>query len=249
MKKEVNLEKDEELHDLQIHDLFLIQRRSGYMFTSDSVLLANFVKFKKTDFVIELCAGSGVVSILASAKNQYRDLAALELQENLANLARKNFSLNHIENAGVICDSVQNSVELFGAETADVVFCNPPYFKQETSSASNTEKAIARQEIYLTLPELVQATSKLLKFGGEFYFIYCTERLPEVITELKKCNLEPKELQLVQPKANRESNVFLMKATKGGRPGLKAIPTLIMYDKNDKESKELQKIYKRKKKR
>ena len=89
---EVQLNKGEELHDLQIHNLYLIQNRSGYMFTSDSVLLANFVKFKKSDFVIEFCAGSGVVSILAASKNTYRDLAAVEIQANLADLAKRNFT-------------------------------------------------------------------------------------------------------------------------------------------------------------
>lgn len=249
MSKNVDLAPGEELHDLQINNLYLVQRRSGYMFTSDSVLLANFVKFNKNDFVIELCAGSGVVSILASAKNKYRDLAALELQEGLAELARKNFTLNNIQNASVICDSVQHSVELFGNEVADVVFCNPPYFKQDLLKSINTEKAIARQEICLTLPELVKATSKLLKFGGNFYLVYQTERLPEVIVELKKHNLEPKEIQLIQPKENKESNIFLLKATKGGHPGIVALPTLVMYDKENKETKALQKIYKRKKKK
>ena len=247
--KDITLNKGEELHDLQIHNLYLIQNRSGYMFTSDSVLLANFVKFKKTDRVIELCAGSGVVSILASSKNSYKDLAAVEIQDSLAQLARRNFSLNNILNAGVVCDSVQNSVELFGAESADVVFCNPPYFKPDTITVSNTEKAIAKQEIKLTLPELMIASSKLLRFGGEFYMVYCSERLPEVMVELKRVNLEPKEIQLVQPKKNKESNVFLVKATKGGKPGVRMIPTLIMYDSENRETKELSKIYKRKRRK
>ena len=247
--KDFTLYAGEELHDLQIHDLYLIQNKSGYMFTSDSVLLANFVKFKKSDFAIELCAGSGVVSILASSKNKYKDLAALEIQESLASLAKRNFALNNIEKAGVICDSVQNSVELFGAEVADVVFCNPPYFKPDLLSSANTEKAIARQEICLSLPELVEASAKLLKFGGDFYMIYTSERLPEVMVELKRVNLEPKEIQMVQPKKNKESHVFLVRATKGGRPGVKMLPTLIMYDNENKETKELSKIYKRKKKR
>ena len=246
MKKDIELNKGEEIHDLQIHNLYLIQNRSGYMFTSDSVLLANFVKFKKTDCVIELCAGSGVVSILASAKNDYRDLAAVEIQESLAQLAKRNFALNNIKNAGVVCDSVQNSVALFGGESADVVFCNPPYFKPDGFSSSSNEKAIAKQEICLTLPELMVASSKLLRFGGEFYMIYCSERLPEVMLELKKVNLEPKEIQLVQPKKDRESNVFLVRATKGGKPGVRMLPTLVMYDNENRETRELAKIYKRK---
>ena len=247
--KDFTLYKGEELHDLQIHNLYLIQNKSGYMFTSDSVLLANFVKFKPSDCVIELCAGSGVVSILAGSKNKYRDLAALELQESLAQLAKRNFALNNIENAGVVCDSVQNSVKLFGNESADVVFCNPPYFKPDGFSSSYSEKTIARQEIYLTLAELVDAASKLLRFGGDYYMIYSSERMPEVMYELKRVNLEPKEIQFVQPKKNRESHVFLVRATKGGKPGVKMLPTLIMYDNENKETKELSKIYKRKKKR
>ena len=244
----VRLEEGEELHDLQIHNLFLLQRKNGYMFTSDSVLLANFVKLKKNDSAIELCSGSGVVSVLVAAKNEYKQITSLELQESLFELGKKNFKINNIQNATAHLGRVQNADKMFGAESFDVAFCNPPFFEPKLLTAENKERAVARKEIELSLSELVFSVSKILKFGGSWFLVYQSKRLSEVFEELEKHNLEPKEIQFVQPKKNKESNIFLLRATKGGKKGLKVLPTLVMYDDDGEESQELKEIYQRKKK-
>ena len=244
----VGLNAGEKLHDLQIHNLHLIQRDDGYCFTSDSVLLANFVKTKKSDTVVELCAGSGVVSILACSKNNYKTITAVELQPTLASLAERNFCINNIQNSKVICGRLQDCPSILGSEIADVVFCNPPFFKKELLTAENEERAIARKELCLNLPELVECCTKLLKFGGNLFMVHQTERMAEIFSVLEKYKIQPKEVQLVQPKKDKSSNIFLVRATKGGKSGLKFLPTLIMYDQNGNESKELQEIYCRKKK-
>ena len=247
-KEEIKLNNGEQLHDLQINNLFLIQRTDGYCFTSDSVLLANFVKSKKTQTLVELCAGSGVVSILVSAKNEYKKIYAIEIQKSLADLCERNFILNKIQNTQTICTSVQESLKYINAESVDIIYCNPPFFKKEMLTSLNLEKAIARKEIYITLEELITTCSKLLKFGGCLYLVYQTERMGELIEALTKNNLQPKELQLVQPKINKNSNIFLIKAVKGGKSGLKALPTLTMYTELNEETEDLKKIYQRKKK-
>lgn len=245
---EVELGANEELHDLQINNLYLVQRRGGYMFTSDSVLLANFVKLKSTDCAVELCAGSGVVSVLAASKNKYKKLVAVELQKSLFELCEKNFEINHIQNASCINLPLQNVHKTIGQENWDVVFCNPPFFKPQVLSAKTDERAIARKEIALNLTELIEEVSRLLKFGGSVYMVYFAERLAEVVFELKKHNLEPKILQFVQPKADREANIFLIKATKGGRGGIKVLPALVMYTPQGEETTQLKEIYNRKQK-
>lgn len=247
-KDQVKLNSGESLHDLQIHNLYLLQRDDGYCFTSDSVLLANFVKAKKKDTLIELCAGSGVVSILVCAKNAYKKVTAIELQKALADLCERNFSINNIENTLTICAAAQQAPSILGCECADVVYCNPPFFKAEALTAENEERAIARKEIKLTLKEVAETAAKLLRFGGSFYMVHQTERMAEVFDTLLSHNLQPKEAQLIQPKSDRASNIFLVRAVKGGKTGLTFLPTLIMYDENGNETDELKEIYKRKKK-
>ena len=64
----MKLEKDERIEDLELNNLKIIQNKSLYCFTSDSAILANFVKAKKSDTCLEIGCGSGVISILVNEK-------------------------------------------------------------------------------------------------------------------------------------------------------------------------------------
>lgn len=246
MNKTIALNEGEEIHDLQINDLFLIQNKNGYCFTTESVLLANFIKLKPTQKAVEFCAGNGIISVLVASKNKYKEIIAVEMQPNLANLAERNFSLNKFKNIRVICDKVQNSANFLDAEYADVLYCNPPFFTTNIATAKNQERAMARAEIFLPLEDLIVACARTLKYGGNLYLVHSSERLAEVLTVLKRHNLEPKQLQLIQPKIDKESNSFLVMAKKGGKTGIKCLPTLIMYTKNGEETEQIKKIYQRK---
>lgn len=242
------LNAGEELHDLQTHGLFLIQKRKGYCFAQDAVLLSNFVKARKTDIVCDLCAGAGIVSILVQAKKNPKKTYAVEIQRSLSDLARKNIKLNNMENQiEVIEDSVQNFTKNFPTESFNVVTANPPFFKAEDPSCSTDEKAIARQEVKIDFETLAKSAAKLLKFSGKFFLVHQSNRLAEIITVLKEIGLEPKTLQMVQPKATKESNIFLLESVKGGRQGLKVLPVLLVFDEDGNETKKIKKIYCRKK--
>ena len=146
------LQDGERLEDLQCGGLKIIQNKKLYAFTSDSVVLANFIKTKKNDVCVEIGAGSGVISILVQAKNCLKKIFAFEIQKEMQNLCQKNVELNNLtEKIEVVCDDVKNFNKTIKNESVDVVFSNPPYFKK-TNFEQNKVKKIAKEEVLLSFP-------------------------------------------------------------------------------------------------
>ena len=214
------IKENERLDDLQFNNLFIIQDIKGYCFTSDAVALANFVKVKSGGKLVDLCSGSGVIGILASAKNKVSKTILVEIQENLSNMSRRSIEYNNLENIEVINAPLQNISKTIGAGVYDAVVCNPPYKKSGTAKLLNDNEsiAIARHEITVTLEEIIKEASVLLKFGGEFYIINKEERLTDMMVLLRKYNLEPKVLKILP--STKGANVVMLKAKKGGKSGI-----------------------------
>ena len=238
-----NLRED----DLELDGLKLYQYIDGYSFTSDSVLLANFVSAKHTDICVEIGAGSGVVSILVNYKNKPQKIFAFEMQERLAQLTQINIQKNNMNGQiEVVNDKVQNHKQYIQDGSISVVFCNPPYFKNGTSTKNQSQEvAIARHEDFLPLSDLCETSSKMLKFGGKFYVVYPASRLAELIFELKKNNLEPKNMFFAQPMPSKNASVVLMQCTKCAKPGVVVMPTLITNNLDGDYIQTIQKLYKK----
>lgn len=214
------IKENERLDDLQFNNLFIIQDTKGYCFTSDAVALANFIKVKSGGKLVDLCSGSGVIGILASAKNKVSKTILVEIQDNLSDMSRRSIEYNKLANIEVINSPLQNISKSIGVGVYDAVVCNPPYKKSGTTKLLNENEsiAIARHEITVTLEEIIKEANALLKFGGEFYIINKEERLTDMIVLLRKYNLEPKILKILP--STKGANVVMLKAKKGGKSGI-----------------------------
>lgn len=221
----------ERIEDLQCKGLKIIQDSDYYTFTSDSVILANFINTKKNDKCVEIGCGCGVISILLSAKKDFQKITAFELQKEMACLCEKNINLNNLENKiKLINDDVCNFNKYIEKASQDVVFSNPPYMVggDENKSAVRDK---ARHEKSLPLASLTKIASQMLKFGGKFYLVYSAERSAELIHSLIENNLEPKRMFFT---SNGKGRVVLVviEAVKGGKHGVKVLPELVTNDKN-----------------
>ena len=240
------LKENERLDDLQLDSLEIIQRKDGYKFSTDSVLLANFAKAKKNDIYVDLCSGSGVVAILFSWKNKINKSYAVEIQQGLADMAKRSILHNGLsDKIEVLNQDLSETVNVLGHESVDVITVNPPY--NEVGQTSETDEiAIATHEIKTNLHAIVKASSKLLKFGGKLFMVHRADRLTDILYECRANKLEPKTLRIVYPKASKEPNLVLIEATKGGKSGLKIQKPLILSNEDGSETDELKKIYCRK---
>lgn len=223
---------DERLDYLLAEDLRIIQSPSVFSFSLDAVLLARFAYVPlKRGKIVDLCTGNGAIPLFLSARTESQ-IVGVELQERLADMARRSVAYNGLsEQISIIDGDVKEIPALLGIEKYDVVTCNPPYFPADNMSDKNLSEhmAIARHELHLTLDEAVQSASKLLKQGGKAAFVHRSGRLIDIIMAMRAHRLEPKRVRLVYPKAGKEANTLLIEGIKDGKPDLKVLPPLIVY--------------------
>jgi len=241
----VKLKFGERIDDLQLDGLKIIQNEDGFCFGIDAVLLSNFVKIKKNKIAVDLGTGTGIIPLLISAKTDVKKIYAFEIQSEVCDMAIRSVRLNNLENKiKIINDDLKNVENYIDKHSVDVVISNPPYFVKGTSFVNpNDYKAISRHEIMCTFEDIVKSSDYLLKPNGNFYLVHRPHRLSDIIYELKKYKLEPKEIRFVMPKSNKKPNIMLIKATKYGKSELKFLDPLIVYNDDDTYTDEIYEIY------
>ena len=221
----VTLNPGEVLEEL-FGDKKIIQNKELYRFTSDSILLSRFARAKAGDNVADFCAGSGIVGLHFLCLNAHiSGVTLFEMQHSLSDMSRRTVEYNGFENVKVVCCRLQD----IGREYDDkfsLILCNPPYERGGFDNISY-EKAICRKEITITLPEIIEAAYRKLKYGGRFALINRADRLAEVIYLLKARSLEPKRLQFVSGTPGGKPYLIMVEAAKGGRPGLEILKTVV----------------------
>ncbi|MCI8591912.1 MAG: tRNA1(Val) (adenine(37)-N6)-methyltransferase [Lachnospiraceae bacterium] len=241
---DVVLEAGERLDDLQ-NGYKLIQQTRDFCYGIDAVLLSWFARIKKGERALDLCTGSGVIPILLKAKTEGAHFTGLEIQERSAATARKSVKYNDLGgDVSIVTGDVREAVSIFGAASFPVVTCNPPYMTGNHGLTNAAPaKAIARHEILCTLEDVVSQTAALLTDRGRFYMVHRPFRLAEIMGTLMKYGLEPKRMQLVYPYVDREPNLVLVEALKGGRPRITVERPLIVYDGPGQYSRQIHEIY------
>lgn len=243
---EINLNENERIDDLELNNLKIIQNKDGFCFGMDSVLLSDFAKnIKKNSVVIDLGTGTGILPILLSAKTNSQKITGIEIQKDVACMAKKSILLNNLQDKiEIICENIKNLKNIYSTNSFDVVITNPPYKKQGTGGINETEsKLISRHEITADLEDFIAISSYLLKDNGSIYMVHRPERLVDILFDLRKYKLEPKELKFVQPSINKSPNLVLIKAIKNAKPFLEIDNNLIIYKENGEYTKDLLKIY------
>ena len=227
----INLKENERIDDLQRNGYQIIQDPNRFCFGMDAVLLSSFAKAKEGDNVLDLCTGTGIIPILMEAKTKADKFVALEIQEDSADMARRSVLLNHLEEKiDIVTGDVKEADTLFKAASFDVITCNPPYMTGQHGLRNKDEaKTIARHEVFCTLEDVIRVSAKLLKPGGNFFMVHRPFRLSEIMVLLHQYKLEPKRMQLVYPYVDKEPNMVLIEANRGGKPRLTVEKPLIVY--------------------
>ncbi|WP_051328070.1 tRNA1(Val) (adenine(37)-N6)-methyltransferase [Desulfatirhabdium butyrativorans] len=207
------------------------QPGKGYRFSVDALLLAQFANVKAGEHILELGAGCGVISLMLAFQNPDIRITAIEIQPELAELARHNIAANGLEKRmQVLCQDLRKLSLHHFACPVDRVIANPPFRKKESGRINpHLQQAIARHEISVTIQDMIHATSRLLRKGGRFDVIYCTERLSELLCEMSSAQIEPKSMQFVHGNGGLPARMVLVSGVKGSRPGgLMVCPPLLL---------------------
>lgn len=244
-KENILLKENERIDELQRNGYRIIQDTKRFMFGMDAVLLSGFAKAKKGSLVLDMGTGTGIIPILMEAKTEAEHLTGLEIQEESADMARRSVALNGLETKiEIIQGDIKEAGQIFGGASFDVVTCNPPYMMgQHGLTNPDAPKAIARHEVLCTLEDVVSQAAKVLKPGGNFYMVHRPFRLAEIMTVLVKYHLEPKRMRLVHPYVDREPNMVLIEANRGGKSRMKVEKPLIVYKEQNVYTDEIYEVY------
>lgn len=242
---DVTVYENEEIDDLQYKGLKIIQKRDGFRFGIDAVLLANFADFKAGDEVIDLGTGTGIIPILVAGKTEVRKVTGIEIQFEMAEMAMRSVKLNNLDDrVSIVWGDLRESVGLFGASRFNVVTVNPPYMTKGGGLVNPSDtKAISRHEIMCSLEDVIKASSKLLVPGGQLAMVHRPERLVDIVFLMRSLNIEPKYMRFVHPSIRKKPNLVLIKGTRNGNPQLRIIEPLYIYDEDGNYSDEINRIY------
>lgn len=244
-RENILLKENERLDELQRNGYRIIQNPEKFCFGMDAVLLSGFAKAKQGSNVLDMGTGTGIIPILMEAKTQAAHLTGLEIQEESADMAKRSVLLNGLEEKiDIIQGDIKEAGQIFGGASFDVVTCNPPYMIGQHGIANpDAPKAIARHEVLCTLEDVVSQAAKVLRPGGNFYMVHRPFRLSEIIVMLVKYRLEPKRMRLVYPFADKEPNMVLIEANRGGKSRMTVEKPLIVYKEQGVYTDEIYEVY------
>lgn len=215
--------------------LKVYQNQKVFKYSLDSILLPNFVTLNlRAKKILDIGCGNGVISLILSTKTK-ASITAVEIQKEVFDLALKSIKENKLEEQIELVNAdILELSQKWESDKFDVIVCNPPFFKmnEEIKISNNELKAKARHELTLKLEDIFKISRKLLKNNGVLALVNRPERLGEIISLMKKYNLQPKRMQFVYPRIKQKANILLIEGRKNGKEGLVVETPLIIYKDN-----------------
>jgi tRNA1Val (adenine37-N6)-methyltransferase len=222
--------------------LILHQPKHGYRFSIDAVLLATLAEPQSGGLAVDIGTGCGVVALLMARRCPALQILGIELQPELAELARRNVAENRLE---ARVEIIQGDINDLSARDlprpADLIVANPPFYRLDSGRLNpHDQKAVARHELRLNLEQLLSAVKRLLRTGGRLVCIYACERLTDLLSGMRRVGIEPKTLRMIHGSVGDEAKLCIVEATQRGRPGMKIHPPLVIYGPDGHYSEEVQ---------
>ena len=226
------------------HDMKIIQRKDMFNFSLDTVLLANFCTINTdVDSIIDFGTNNAAIPLLLSKRTD-KKIIGVEIQEEAVTLAKKNVSLNQLDDQiEIIHSDIKDYI--IDAPKTKLVVCNPPFFKVgERSNLNDSEYLqIARHEIKINLEEIIYCASRILKQKGRLAMVHRPERMIEIINYMQKYDIEPKRIRFVYPKVGKDSHIFLIEGMYKGNKGVKIEAPLYAHEDNGEYTSEVRKMF------
>ncbi len=223
----------------------VMQNRTGYRFSIDAVLLAYHAAPRSGDKVLDLGTGCGIISLIMACRRSDLRIYAVEVQTELADLAATNVNQNQLEDRiDVLCTDMKLLTPQMTFGPCDLIVSNPPYHRPGSGRINpDAQRAVARHEIKASLLDVLQTTRRMLRTAGRFVTIYTAERTTDILSQMRIEQIEPKMIRMIHSNRDTEAKLILIEAVKGGRPGLKVAPSLIVYDEKGDYTDDVQQMF------
>ena len=213
--------------------------KTAFPLSTDSMVLADFVRLSASARVLDLGSGCGTLGLLLCAKDPKCTVTGLELEESAHLAALENIRRNALEHRLIsICEDLRSVNRRFSPGSLHCCVSNPPYF----SGGPAARLAVARRDDCCSVRELFQAAAWALKYGGDFFLVHKPERLAQLCACGSEAGLEPKRLCLVRHRAEGPIALVLLQCRKGGKPGL-TLEELSLHRADGTVTEDYQRIY------
>ena len=212
----------------------------GFPLSTDSMVLAHFIKLPRSARILDLGSGCGTLGVLLCAKDPACTVTGFELTEQSHRAAQENIQANGLQSRmESICADLRQIPEALPQGSFSLCVSNPPYF---SGGPVSHRTPLARREDGCTLAELLKSAAWALKYGGDLYLVHRPERLGEIIAQAAPFRLEAKRLGLLRHAEGQRPNLILLQLRKGGKPGL-SWEEITLYDKSGIPTEEYRAIY------
>ncbi|MFH0727150.1 MAG: tRNA1(Val) (adenine(37)-N6)-methyltransferase [Pseudomonadota bacterium] len=225
--------------------ILVLQEQDGYRYSIDAVILAYHAGGGSSTRVLDLGTGCGIIPMILAFRDPLVRIFAVEVQASLAKLAMENIEANRMaDRVTILAEDMKTLRPEMTGGPVDLVVVNPPFYKVDTGRVNpNPQRAVARHELRVTLSDVTATASRMLQKGGRFLAIYTAERLCDMIAGLRAAGIEPKWLRMIQSADHAAAGLVLVEGMKGGSPGVKIPPPLIIYDSKGRYTEEVSRMF------
>jgi len=225
--------------------LRVIQKRRGYRFSLDALLLAHFVRARRGDRIVDLGSGAGIISLLLHLRIPRARIVGLEIDPGAVEMANRTLALNGIgDGVTFVSGDCRRIEELLPRGGFDIVVTNPPYRRLLSGRVNPREdKALARHEIAGRVGDFMRAAAWCLREGGRAFVIYPARRAVELFCRMREVRLEPKTMRVCHSFPGERGEFVLLEGRLGGREELKVLPPLFLYRSRGVYSEEMEGIF------
>ena len=241
----MELLENERINEIN-ENLKLIEKTDSLTFGTDAYLLSAYLPKRQKHIGVELGCGSGVISLLALTRKKCQYVYGIEVQEDIASVARRNGELNTLSGAFSVINKDLRDVKIGDVRNeVDIVFSNPPYMKSDSGKANENDfKNISRHEVCGDINDFCRCAKLLLKHGGSFYAVYRPDRLIDLICAMRNNGIEPKRLTFIHTNTHTPPSLLLIQGKKGARSGLTVDKPIYIYkDGTSEYTEEFARIY------
>jgi tRNA1Val (adenine37-N6)-methyltransferase len=221
-----------QLTKIKTIDTSIYQPVKGYKFSLDSLMLADFVRLRHDDAVVDMGAGCGVISIILAKRHPGIKIYAIEIQDEMAEIARQNIQLTDLsEKITILCSDFRCRLKEIPAGSVDHIVTNPPYRSAKNGLLCRDDmELIARHEICMELEELIEASKILLRSGGRLSIVYPSDLTARLMFLMKNARIEPKRMQLVHPRKDSKGRIVLIEGCKDAGEELIILPPIFVNE-------------------
>lgn len=239
------IQEDEVLEKLGLDDYWILQKKEGYRFTIDPILLASFAEVRDGNKILDLGTGGGILPFLLQKNNKDKNLqiVGIDIQSDYIEMARRSAKINKSANIDFMTMDIKKIPEYF-QRSFDLVISNPPFFKANEGKINIREDiALARHELEIDFSKIIKGGAYSLNDKGRFIFIQRSERLLEIGGDLQDQGMSLKRLRLIYGDEKAPPKLFMGEAVKRKNTQLKFLPPLIVYDEKGNYKEEVRRLY------